>query len=49
MKRDIALFSNFYFDLRPPGKIDERKPDPRGNWNGESSDAFSRQRVRPLP
>ena len=27
----FSKLSNFYFDLRPPGKTEERKPDPRGN------------------
>ena len=29
-----AFFQNYrtiYFDLRPPGKTEERKPDPRGS------------------
>ena len=29
----ISKLSNFYFDFRPPGKTEERKPDPRGNQN----------------
>ena len=33
-KANIALFSklsSFYFDLRPSGKREKRKPDPKGN------------------
>ena len=29
----VSKLSNFYFDLRPPGKTEEQKPEPRGNWN----------------
>ena len=31
----FSKLSNFYFDLRPPppGKTEERNPDPRGNQN----------------
>ena len=27
----FSKLSNLFFDLRPPGKTEERKPDPWGN------------------
>ena len=27
----VSKLSNFYFDLRPLGKAEEQKPEPRGN------------------